>query len=210
MFEIDMTKLREVGEFGSRPWCDACARYGVAILKSGDLPGNLTWGFSEIYTHPPARIVSEDWPESGYHFMINNGRVSGGGSVPDECLALPGFHAKINWGFVCNQSRTLYGREGQKQRRIDETRLREDIASHLGYEHDFGGVPDPVWPEAVINAMTTGVEEGAGLHNIAATLQSPSPEFADMPVTALGVPVFSDMTDRQKRDFLALCQVGRA
>ena len=38
-----------------------------------------------------------------------------------------------------------------------------------------------------------------------ATLQAPSPEFADLPTTELGVPVFSAMTDEQKRFFLKLC-----
>ena len=52
-----------------------------------------------------------------------------------------------------------------------------------------------------------GSEEGYGLHNIAATLQTDSPEFADLPVTNMRVPIFDDMTDEQKKSFLKLCAV---
>jgi len=52
-----------------------------------------------------------------------------------------------------------------------------------------------------------GSEEGGGLHNIAASLQIPSPEFADLPTTQLGVPVFSQMTDDRKKSFLRLCGI---
>ncbi|GIR82353.1 MAG: hypothetical protein CM15mP84_01010 [Cellvibrionales bacterium] len=58
-------------------------------------------------------------------------------------------------------------------------------------------------------ALTVGVEEGAGLHNIAATLQSPSPEFADLPTTELGVPDFSRMTPAQRESFVDLCRIDR-
>ena len=56
---------------------------------------------------------------------------------------------------------------------------------------------DPVgpWPAEVGRALGEGSEEGNGLHNIAATLQTDSPEFADLPVTALRVPIFADMTE---------------
>ena len=81
------------------------------------------------------------------------------------------------------------------------------MAEYLGYEPDLGGVPNPVWPKPIIAALSVGVEEGAGLHNIAASLQSPSPEFANLPTTELGVPLFSKMTDAQKAGFIALCCV---
>ncbi len=68
---------------------------------------------------------------------------------------------------------------------------------------------DPVgpWPPEVGAALGEGGEEGNGLHNIAATLQSDSPEFAGLPVTDLRVPVFADMTDQQKADFVKLCGI---
>ena len=82
MFEIDMEAIEPIGEFGSRAWCDACASYGVKILEAAELPGDLNWGFSELYTYPPDRLISEDWSQSGYHFMVMDGVVSGGASVP--------------------------------------------------------------------------------------------------------------------------------
>lgn len=103
MFAIDMDSLQPVGEFGSRAWNEAVAAYGAKMLEAADLPADLSWGFSEHYTCPPERLVSDEWPQSGYHFMV--------------------------------------------------------------------------------------------------------PEFADVPTTDLGVPVFSRMSDGQKSEFLALCGV---
>ena len=207
MFSIDMDTISPIGEFGSRAWCEACAAYGVQILEAANLPSDLSWGFSEIYTRPPARLVSDEWPQSGYYFMVKDGVVSGGADVPEECLAIPGFHVKFRWGYICNQSGTKYGFEGQKQRGIEEGELLREMTEYLGYEPDLGGVPDPVWPKPIVAALVAGVEEGAGLHNIAATLQKPSPEFAESPTTELGVPVFSRMSDAQKADFVALCGI---
>ena len=210
LFTVDMNSIEPVGEFGSRAWCAACAAYGVKILEAADLPTDLSWGFSETYTRPPPRLVSDDWPLSGYYFMVKDGVVSGGAAVPEECLAIPGFHAKMRWAYICNQSGSKYGIAGQKQRGVEEGNLLREMAEHLGYEPNLGGVPDPVWPKPIVAALMVGVEEGAGLHNIAASLQSPSPEFVDMPTTELGVPVFSRMNDAQKADFLALCSIDAA
>ena len=79
------------------------------------MPHDLRWGFSEVYTRPPERLISPEWPQSGYYFMVADGTVSSGADIPDECLETPGFHVSIRWAFVCNQSRTLYGSAGQKQ-----------------------------------------------------------------------------------------------
>jgi hypothetical protein len=118
MFTIDMTTIRPVGEFGSEAWCQACADYGTKILEQSDLPLDLSWDFSEIYTYPSERLIRPERSKSGYHFMI---------------------------------------------------------------------------------------KEGAGLHNIAAILQTTSPEFSGLPTTVLGVPNFSRMSDQQKSDFIDLC-----
>ena len=209
VFMIDMRDLTPVGEFGSREWCEACASYGARILESGNMPHDLRWGFSEVYTCPPERLISPEWPQSGYYFMVADGTVSSGADIPDECLETPGFHVSIRWAFVCNQSRTLYGSAGQKQRGIDEAELTRQMAEYLGFEPDLGGVSEAVWPAPVVSALTVGVEEGAGLHNIAATLQSPSPEFADLPTTELGVPEFSRMTPAQRESFVDLCRIDR-
>lgn len=207
VFSIDMDTISPVGEFGSRAWCEACAAYGVKILEASDLPHDLSWGFSEVYTRPPARLVSDDWPQSGYYFMVKDGVVSGGSDVPEECLSIPGFHVRFRWAYICNQSGSKYGVAGQKQRGAEEAELLREMTAYLGYEPKLGGVPDPVWPKPIVVALSEGVEDGAGLHNIAASLQSPSPEFADLPTTDLGVPVFSRMTDAQKAGFLALCGI---
>lgn len=95
------------------------------------------------------------------------------------------------------------------------------IVAHTGNDNPFNfiinaeGKPnaflDPVgpWPSAVGSALGEGGEDGNGLHNIAATLQSDSPEFADLPVTDMRVPIFGEMTDDQKQFFLDLCGIGR-
>jgi hypothetical protein len=70
---------------------------------------------------------------------------------------------------------------------------------------------DPVgaWPVEVGAALGEGGEDGNGLHNIAATLQMDSPEFAELPVTEMRVPIFGDMTGEQKRTFIELCGIGQ-
>ena len=52
---IDVSKLKEVGEFGSKAWCEACAAGGVQLLEEANLPADLEWGFSEDYTWISAR-----------------------------------------------------------------------------------------------------------------------------------------------------------
>ncbi|MCY3837281.1 MAG: hypothetical protein OXH09_01270 [Gammaproteobacteria bacterium] len=204
---VDVADLEAVGEFGSKAWCEACGRYGVQLLEEGDLPADTAWGFSEIYTHPPARLLEGGRQMSAYYLMVKDGRVSGGDGAPEECRALPGFHVAINWAAICNQSRSLYGREGQRQRSAEEKVMYQEIEDYVGRPNPLNMAPraKAVWPPAVGATLGAGSEEGGGLHNIAATLQAPSPEFADLPTTELGVPVFSAMTDEQKRFFLALC-----
>ena len=97
MFDIDVSTLEPVGEFGSLAWCQACAEYGIKILQSADLPKDLSWAFSEIYTNAPDRFLSKDRPIAGYHFMVHQGVISGGDGVPEQCLSIPGFHAKLRW-----------------------------------------------------------------------------------------------------------------
>lgn len=207
MFEVDMDSLQPVGEFGSREWCEACAAYGVEMLQAADLPADLSWAFSEVYTCPPDRLTSDEWPQSAYHFMVKNGVISGGASAPDDCLAIPGFHVRMRWAYICRQSASKYGSAGQKQRSAEEGELLDEMEAWLGYRPDLGGFQNPVWPQPIIAALSVGAEEGAGLHNIAASLQSPSPEFAEMPTTELGVPVLSRMSDGQKAQFIALCGI---
>lgn len=210
MTEINVAEIRPVGEFGSKAWCEACAQYGVMLLENADIPANTEWGFTEVYTHPPARLLEDGRELSGYYIMVKDERVSGGDGVINECLELPGFHVKIQWGLIANQSGSKYGREGQAQRQSEERVLFSEIAKFVGSENPLGlgGGKKPYFPREVGAALARGSESGGGLHNIAAALQSPSPEFADLPTTELGVPVFSRMTDTQKRAFLELCNAA--
>ena len=204
---VNVAELEPVGEFGSKAWCEACAKYGIQLLEEGNLPADTAWGFSEIYTHPPARLLEGGREMSAYYMMVKDGKVSGGDGAPEECRALPGFHVAINWAAICNQSGSLYGREGQRQRSADEKVMYQEIEDYIGRPNPLNIAPGgkAVWPPAVGAALGAGAEQGGGLHNIAATLQAPSPEFADLPTTELGVPVFSSMTGEQKRFFLTLC-----
>ncbi len=206
---VDVADLEPVGEFGSKAWCEACAKYGIQLLEEGDLPADTAWGFSEIYTHPPARLLEGGREMSAYYLMVKDGKVSGGDGAPEECRALPGFHVAINWAAICNQSAAKYGREGQRQRSADEKVMYREIAEYVGHANplNIASRGKAVWPPAVGAALGAGSEQGGGLHNIAATLQSPSPEFAGLPTTELRVPVFSAMSKKQKRFFLKLCGV---
>jgi hypothetical protein len=201
-----MLDVKPVGEFGSKAWCEACAAAGVEMLKEADLPADLEWGFSEIYTLPPARLLSDERAMSAYYFMVKDGEVSGGDGAPDACLALPGFHVKIQWAAICKQSQSLYGREGQKQRSAEEKILFKELEDHAGRPNPLGlgDWSNSVWPPSIVEALSKGSEEGGGLHNIAANLQIASPEFEELPATEMGVPIFSKMTEAQKAGFLDL------
>ena len=206
---VDVAALKPLGEFGSLAWCRACARYGAQLLEEAHLPADIEWGFSEIYTHAPTRLLSAERPIAAYYIMVKDGQVSGGDGAPAACRTLPGFHVELPWAAICNQSASKYGREGQRQRSQDEQVMFQQIASYTGQADplNLGRRAKAVWPAAVAAALGQGAEEGGGLHNIAASLQMPSPEFADLPATALGVPIFSAMTEAQKRRFLKLCSV---
>jgi len=146
---------------------------------------------------------------SAYFIMVKDGRITGGDGAPEECRALPGFHVVMPWASICNQSRTKYGREGQMRRSAQEKVMFQQIEEYVGRPNPLGlgGGPKHVWPREVGMALGKGMEEGGGLHNIAASLQMPSPEFADLPTTDMAVPDFEAMMDEQKRRFLALLAV---
>ena len=216
---IDMSMLNPVGEFGSKAWGEACAEASTKILEAADLPDSINWAFTENYTHPPARLMEQGRTHAGYYIMVKNGTVSAGDGILAEALTLPGFHAQLPWAYIANQSGVIYGREGQQQRSKEEGDLMAAIVEYLGQENPFNlplnneGNPsymlEPVgsWPLEVGRALGEESEEGNGLHNIAATLQTNSPEFTDLPVTAMRVPNFAEMTEAQKVSFLSLCGV---
>lgn len=192
-----------VGEFGSKEWCEACAAWSVEKISAVDLPEDLEWGFSEIYTHPPERLMPEGREKCGYYIVVKDGKVTGGDGATEECLAIPGFHVEIQWASICNQSRSFYDSEGGKQRSADEQVLFAAIAEYVGKENPIGPgiLPGTVWPKEITGALFTG----DGMHNTAASMQALSPEFADLPLTEMGVPIFSEMTEEQKKDFINLC-----
>jgi hypothetical protein len=59
------------------------------------------------------------------------------------------------------------------------------------------------WPPLIGAAVTVG----PGFHNIAASMQMPSPEYEALPLTEMLVPIFSEMTDEQKKSFLNLLRI---
>ena len=216
---IDMTTLKPVGEFGSKAWGEACVEAAIRMLEAAELPSSITWAFSEDYTHPPSRLMEGDRKHAGYYLMVKNGKISGGDGILEEARAIPGFHAKVPWASICNQSGALYGREGGKQRSAEEEILFTAIEEYVGRENPMSLdinkegkssiMLDPVgpWPAEVGKAIGEGSEEGNGLHNIAATLQTDSPEYSDIPVTELRVPIFGKMTEEQKQVFILLCGI---
>ena len=216
---INMSQLSPVGEFGSEAWGEACAQASRRILEAAKLPSSINWAFTENYTHPPTRLMTGGRTHAGYYIMVSSGKVTAGDGVTEEALALPGFHARLPWALIANQSGRIYGREGQQQRSKDENNLTECVKSFTGLDNPFNltldneGMPTyfvkPVgdWPSEVGKALGEGSEEGNGLHNIAATLQAISPEFDNLPVTSMGVPIFQDMSKQQKLLFLSMCGV---
>ena len=216
---IDVSDLSVVGEFGSKAWGEACANASVKILQAANLPKSINWAFTEDYSHPPERLMENGRKNSGYYIMVKNGVVSAGDGIIAEARALPGFHVQLPWAYIASQSGVIYGKAGQQQRSQDESQLMKDITMYLNRENPFElgldkqGAPsyllEPIgpWPAEVGKALGEGSEEGNGLHNIAATLQAASPEFADLPLTDTKVPLFSEMSEQQKESFLSLCGV---
>ena len=216
---IDISELVPVGEFGSREWGEACAEASIKMLEAVELPQSTNWAFTEDYTFPPKRLMQGGRTHSGYYIMVKNGKVSAADGIIKEALSLPGFHVQLPWAYIANQSGTLYGKEGQLRRSQDEAVLMASIVEYLGRDNPFklpingkgeaSYMLEPVgpWPKEVGMAVAEGSEEGNGLHNVAATLQKKSPEFEGLPVTEMGVPILTDMTDEQKVTFLLLCGI---
>ena len=205
-----MSDLEPVGEFGSAEWCEACGKAGAKMLQDANLPADTAWGFSEKYLYPPERMLTGGREISAFHFMVKDGKCSGGDGVPEECLALDGFHIAAVWGSICNQSRAIYDSEGQKQRGADEGVMYKDIMAYIGrkelWAEGKGGYAKSMnWPPVIGAAVTVG----QGFHNVAASMQMPSPEYEGLPVTEKLVPIFSEMTDEQKDAFLDLLRIER-
>ena len=171
---------------------------------------DFVWAFTEHYTYPPARFLQDGRNKAAYYIMIRNGEVTGGDGAPEEALSLPGFHITARWAALCNQSGAFYGKEGGRRRSEDEAVMYAAIERYVGRENPLqrGGGPEIFWPPEVGGPLMAVAEEGNGLHNIAATMQMESPEFADYPITEMRVPIFDEMSEAQKKDFLALLHVS--
>ena len=126
---------------------------------------------------------------AGYYIMVKDGEISGGDGAPAACLELPGFHITARWAAICNQSGRQYGREGGRQRGVDQQAMYRAIEEYLGRPYEFVSRHGPdEWPDEIRAALIrsayeggTGYEEGGGLHNAVAKIQKPSTEFADLP-----------------------------
>ena len=210
-------------EFGSIEWIRYAAGLGVALLERSGLDlSRYEWGFSEEYTRIPERLLAGR-DKAGYHLMIHNGKVSGGTTLPDECLALPGFHASIDWALIAHSSYFPFNVEGRRQRAADHAALRADLkaagvpfvwnAPGYGEVAEVTAVksrprcpvcrsPDhhrqdcPVWPPGIGEVLAENKEKTLRLVR--------SPELEGLPETEWGVPVFSQMTDEQKARFIRL------
>ena len=111
-------------EFAEEEWCLACAARGVAMLEEAIAKGRLdvtkeenNWAFSEEYTETPERLM-QGRDMAVYWFYLKDGVARGGagGSIPEECLALPGFHIAAPWGEIVHPSGFVYDYQGQQER----------------------------------------------------------------------------------------------
>jgi hypothetical protein len=213
LLALDIAPPDEKWEFASEEWCWYAAKLGMKMLEASELDlSTLNWAFSEEYTHTPKRLMG-DRDLAGYYFMVKDGKVSGGAGVPQECLDVPGFHVRVEWGLIAHPSSFYYGREGSKLRGEGAAQLRKDLeAAGKGRpkidpnarKTNYDG---PTWPPGVGQSLSVEMENGGGLHNFTALHLKPSPEVKDLPQTEWGVPILTEMTDDQKEEFYKL--IGR-
>ncbi|MHA1979241.1 MAG: hypothetical protein ACW98I_20230, partial [Candidatus Hodarchaeales archaeon] len=192
----------EKWEFGSLEWSKFAGETGVKLINQANLDlDKYEWGFSEEYTLIPKRLLAGR-EKAGYHFMIKNGKVSGGASLPEECRELPGFHVRIEWALIAHASSFIYDLKGQRQRGNDEQILNNDLAKVGKGSKTNPYLSKPIWPPGIGEALV-GVD-GEGLHNITARRLLHSPELKDFPHTEFGVPILTKMTDEEKTRFYKL------
>ena len=209
----------EKWEFGSSQWCEFASQLGVALITGAKLElGKYSWGFSEEYTHIPERLL-ENRDIAGYHLMITDGKISGGPFIPKECLELPGFHVAVDWALIAHSSYLPFNTIGSQERGQAQVKLRRELkeigigdgkwsleSSLKGKEklprcpacgsqqHDRKDCP--VWPPGIGEALGNNPDRRWRLKR--------SPELEHYPETAWGVPIFSDMTVKQKAAFKSL------
>ena len=213
----------EKWEFGSLAWCDFASRLGVQLIQSANLDlENYAWGFSEEYLAIPERLL--DGRELvGYHLMIEDGEVRGGPTIPEKCLALPGFHVAIEWAPIAHSSYLPFNNVGYKERGEAHMRLRRELhAVGIGdgkwvLEHTMRNNDEadqmcracgsfeharadcPVWPPGIGEALGSNPDMTAHKWRL-----KRSPELEGFPESEWGVPIFQDMDKEQKERFLRL------
>jgi len=189
-------------EFGSLEWCQFAAKTGVELISQAKLDlSKFEWGFSEEYTHLPKRLMTGR-DRVGWHFMIHNGKVNGGATLPKECIELPGFHVTIEWALIAHASSFIYDFKGQRKRMNDEQILDNDLMMVGKGRKTNPFKSKQVWPPGIGEALV-GIK-GEGLHNITARQLKHSPELTDFPHTEYGVPILTKMTDEEKTRFYNL------
>jgi hypothetical protein len=167
--------------------------------------------------------------KAGYHLMIHEGKVSGGTSLPDECLALPGFHVSVDWALIAHSSYFPFNVEGQRQRASDHATLRADLrASGVPFVWTGPGYGRKGSAEEVTEVTAEkrrprcpacrspdhdrqncpvwppGIGEVLAENKDKTKRLRRSPELENLPETEWGAPVFSRMTDEQKARFIEL------
>ncbi len=213
LLEFDIAPPDRKWEFASAEWCDYAAKMGMKMLEAADLDlSKYNWAFSEEYTYTPERLMAGR-ERAGYYFMIKDGKISGGEGVPQECLDVPGFHVRVEWGLIAHPSSFYYGRQGSQLRGVGSRQLSRDLTA-AGKSAPKGGegtrrtnYDGPTWPRGVGESLSVDMESGGGLHNFTALHLKPSPEVKDLPQTEWGVAILTEMTDQQKEDFYTL--IGR-
>ena len=189
-------------EFGSLEWCQFAGETGVKLIEAANLDLNkFEWGFSEEYTNIPERLLAGR-EKAGYYFMIHEGKVSGGASLPDECLKLPGFHVAVEWALIAHASSFIYDLKGQRKRGKEEKALNSDLVEIGKGAKKNIYLSKPLWPPGIGESLM-GVD-GEGLHNITARRLKHSPEVKNFPHTEFGVPILTKMTEEEKKRFISL------
>ncbi len=219
-FMSDADNQVEQWEFGSLEWVQYASKLGVSLFEDSELDlSKYEWGFSEEYTNIPERLLAGR-DTAGYHLMIHDGKVSGGTTLPDECLALPGFHVSVEWALIAHSSYFPFNVEGRQQRAADQAALRVDLRAAVqgrslrrvpgnprtaekGEPHcpacqspDHERAECPVWPPGIGEVLAENKDKARRLKR--------SPELEGFPETVWGVPIFSKMTDEQKARFIKL------
>jgi hypothetical protein len=194
----------EKSEFGSVEWRQFAAQTGVRLLENAHLDlEKLEWGFSEEYTYLPVRLLG-GCERSAWHFMIHHGKISGGASLPEQCLALPGFHVVAPWPLIAEASAMPYDLAGQQRRFAEEAEMWKELAAAGRLPKGRSVARPAVWPREIAIALSPDANGNGGLHNLTAVRIKSSPELQGFPFTDMGVPDFNRMSLDQKHRFYQL------